>query len=184
VSREKSSGLVDDGIKLNEKKKKSDNVGSEKKISLFNKNSIKDGCKQVYDKANYCVFSGQCIKSKISRHLFNVHKDERDVLEMIGYCPNAAKSECCDCTNSQMTATSGTIQTFSKKARGTLSCPEERRTIRAHQQNSYLVNFVTNLFRARDFGDTKKFAGVVNFILFSLVRQANQMKVPKKEFWQ
>jgi hypothetical protein len=82
VSREKSKGLVDDGKKLDEKKKKSDNSGSEKKISLFNKNIIKKGCKQVYDKANYCVFCGHCIKSKISRHLLNVHKEERDVLEI------------------------------------------------------------------------------------------------------
>jgi len=45
------------------------------------KRSIKQGCKQVYDKTNYCLFCNKAIHSKISRHLLT-HKDQKEIADI------------------------------------------------------------------------------------------------------
>ena len=45
---------------------------------------VKQGCKQIYDKINYCTFCEAEIKSKISRHLLsNSHKDQPSVSRIL-----------------------------------------------------------------------------------------------------
>jgi len=51
-------------------------------VSLSQKTKRKPGCKQTYDKMHYCTFCGVQIRSKISRHLINVHSDEVTILEV------------------------------------------------------------------------------------------------------
>ena len=53
------------------------------RLSLFRKRERKSGCKQSYDKIHYCVFCGHQIRSKISRHLLNVHTDEMAVKDIL-----------------------------------------------------------------------------------------------------
>ena len=52
-------------------------------LSLFLKRPRKPGCKQSYDKIHYCKFCGNQIRSKMSRHLLNVHVDETAVREIL-----------------------------------------------------------------------------------------------------
>ena len=52
-------------------------------LSLFHKRPRKPGCKQSYDKIHYCKFCGNQIRSKMSRHLLNVHADETSVKEIL-----------------------------------------------------------------------------------------------------
>ena len=58
------------------RKKRAKNPAKNDGLSLFEKEEVKVGCKQVYDKINFCTFCMIPIKSKISRHLLNVHKDD------------------------------------------------------------------------------------------------------------
>ena len=57
--------------------------GLSENIGILPKKAIKDGCKQIYDKVNYCKFCQKEIKSKISRHLLTVHKDEVEVTNIL-----------------------------------------------------------------------------------------------------
>ena len=57
--------------------------GLSENIGILPKKPIKDGCKQIYDKVNYCKFCQKEIKSKISRHLLQVHKDEVEVTNIL-----------------------------------------------------------------------------------------------------
>ena len=50
---------------------------------LYKKDKKKEGCKQVYDKVNSCTFCEKMIKSKISRHILTVHKDEQRVYNIL-----------------------------------------------------------------------------------------------------
>ena len=54
-----------------------------KQVSLFKKANKKEGCKQVYDKVNYCTFCMKLISSKIARHLLNVHRDQAEVMKVL-----------------------------------------------------------------------------------------------------
>jgi len=54
-------------------------------VGLLPKKQKQNGCKQVYDKVNYCTYCMKAISSKISRHLLCVHKEEpkvRDILTL------------------------------------------------------------------------------------------------------
>ena len=46
-------------------------------VKLQAKKSAKIGCRDAYDKINYCVFCGKPIRNKVTRHFFSeIHKDE------------------------------------------------------------------------------------------------------------
>ena len=76
IQKKKRSSLInDDDISTEEY--------GQKKVQLFKKGEVKMGCKQVYDKQNYCTFCGTCIKSKIARHLLTVHRSEARVMDII-----------------------------------------------------------------------------------------------------
>ena len=60
-----------------------DGTSVEKCLSLFRKRKVTSGCKKVYDKTNFCCFCGTRIKSKISRHILNVHADKMAVQEIL-----------------------------------------------------------------------------------------------------
>ena len=62
---------------------KSDTTPSPQCLSLLRKRERKPGCRQAYDKIHYCKFCGSQIRSKMSRHLLNVHADETDVKEIL-----------------------------------------------------------------------------------------------------
>jgi hypothetical protein len=51
-------------------------------VTLYAKRRVKPNCKNTYDKCHFCKFCGRCIKSKIARHLLNVHIHEKDVREI------------------------------------------------------------------------------------------------------
>lgn len=51
-------------------------------VHILRRGDIKEGCKQVYDKQNFCTFCEKSISSKISRHLLNVHKDQPRVSKL------------------------------------------------------------------------------------------------------
>lgn len=53
------------------------------RFGLLPKKSKKVGCKQVYDKVNYCTYCEKAISSKISRHLLTVHKSETRVRDIL-----------------------------------------------------------------------------------------------------
>jgi len=57
-------------------------TGWNTELSLSSIRPVKFGCRKVYDKKNFCLFCGKCIKGKISRHLLKVHKDEARVMEV------------------------------------------------------------------------------------------------------
>ena len=63
---------------------------SGKLVKLYEKKEVKEGCKQVYDKVNFCTFCTIEIKSKISRHLLTVHKDNTRV-RSISILPKRSK---------------------------------------------------------------------------------------------
>lgn len=50
-------------------------------VKIVAKKPVSHGCKQVYDKCNYCVYCNKEIRSKISRHLLT-HKEEKEILEI------------------------------------------------------------------------------------------------------
>lgn len=57
-------------------------VESKREFGLLPKGMIKEGCKQIYDKQNYCTFCSKNIKSKISRHILT-HKLEPKVMKIL-----------------------------------------------------------------------------------------------------
>ncbi|XP_061164923.1 uncharacterized protein LOC133173868 [Saccostrea echinata] len=57
-------------------------VVSKEEFGLLPKGKIKEGCKQTYDKQNYCTFCSKNIKSKISRHILT-HKLEPKVMKIL-----------------------------------------------------------------------------------------------------
>ena len=55
-----------------------------KKLRLFQRKQVKSGCKQVYDKVNFCTFCGEEIHSKIARHLLSKqHQDQTIVTDIL-----------------------------------------------------------------------------------------------------
>ncbi|XP_021349971.1 uncharacterized protein LOC110448181 [Mizuhopecten yessoensis] len=62
--------------KTNENTEDTEDEGGTQIFGLLPKGQKKEGCKNTYDKQNYCTFCKKMIKSKISRHLLNVHKLE------------------------------------------------------------------------------------------------------------
>jgi hypothetical protein len=50
-------------------------------IKIVPKKKVAAGCKQVYDKSNYCKFCGKMIISKIARHLLT-HYDETEIQDI------------------------------------------------------------------------------------------------------
>lgn len=71
-------------------KGKNDNEFNVNKIHVRKKGLVKPGCKQVYDKVNYCTFCGTGISSKITRHLFS-HKAMQPVMREIDLMPKRSK---------------------------------------------------------------------------------------------
>ncbi len=59
-------------------------------LSLFKKQSITSGCKQVYDKVHFCTYCGMSITSKMARHLVTVHVGE-DEVKAIRLLPKRSK---------------------------------------------------------------------------------------------
>ena len=53
------------------------------RFGLLPKQPKKSGCKQVYDKVNYCTYCKKAVKSKISRHLLAVHKSYSRVYDIL-----------------------------------------------------------------------------------------------------
>ena len=54
-------------------------------VEVYTMKKPKSGCKQVYDKSNFCIFCEKEIHSKIARHLLTVHKDNprmKDILKL------------------------------------------------------------------------------------------------------
>lgn len=52
-------------------------------LGLLPKKDKQTGCKQVYDKINYCTYCMKAISSKISRHILCVHKAEPRVSDIL-----------------------------------------------------------------------------------------------------
>jgi hypothetical protein len=52
-------------------------------FGLLPKKHKHTGCKQVYDKINYCTYCMKAISSKISRHLLSVHKADSRVSDIL-----------------------------------------------------------------------------------------------------
>ena len=55
---------------------------SKEEFGLLPKGPKKEGCKQIYDKQNYCTFCSKNIKSKISRHILT-HKLQPRVMKIL-----------------------------------------------------------------------------------------------------
>jgi len=87
-----SKTVTQDNSANNHVSKKSGNrdIPTLKCLSLFQKRERKPGCKQSYDKIHYCKFCGNAIRSKISRHLLNVHVDETAVKDIL-FLPKRSK---------------------------------------------------------------------------------------------
>ena len=52
-------------------------------VEVYTMKKPKSGCKQVYDKSNFCIFCEKEIRSKIARHLLTVHKDSPRVKDIM-----------------------------------------------------------------------------------------------------
>jgi hypothetical protein len=73
------AGVQLDACPLDQESSDSESV---KLIKIDPKKKVADGCKQVYDKCNYCTFCEKRISSKISRHLLT-HKGEKEIDDII-----------------------------------------------------------------------------------------------------
>jgi hypothetical protein len=67
---------TDEDVSLDQTATRPHSTAMDESVTLFAKHSVQEGCKQVYDKVNFCTFCKKGIKSKISRHLLTVHKDQ------------------------------------------------------------------------------------------------------------
>ena len=56
---------------------------TESGVQLCSRKQQKTGCKQIYDKVNYCVFCDKEIRSKISRHLLTTHRGHQRVADIL-----------------------------------------------------------------------------------------------------
>jgi len=56
-------------------------------LTVKAKRQKKPGCKQVYDKSNFCIFCTAEIRSKIARHLLTRHKNEPEVADIVCLTP-------------------------------------------------------------------------------------------------
>jgi len=56
---------------------------TESGVQLCSRQQQKTGCKQIYDKVNYCVFCDKEIRSKISRHLLTTHRGHQRVADIL-----------------------------------------------------------------------------------------------------
>lgn len=54
-----------------------------RQLGLLPKKDKQSGCKQVYNKINYCTYCMKAVSSKISRHLLCVHKAEPRVSDIL-----------------------------------------------------------------------------------------------------
>lgn len=52
-------------------------------ITLFQRRAVMSGRKSVYDKTNYCTSCGTGIKNKICRHMLTVHKNEKQIMDIL-----------------------------------------------------------------------------------------------------
>jgi hypothetical protein len=64
--------------------------GDKPPIGFFDKRPVRGSCKNSCDKTNFCIFCGTAIKSKICRHILNVHKNEQRVMDIL-LLPNKCK---------------------------------------------------------------------------------------------